>query len=48
MPETTSYLILGLIVSLGTMALYGASLWLRYTSATKDSVLIEQLLQDES
>ena len=46
MPDTTSYLILGMSTALGILGLYVLSVYLRFISARKDMTLIEQLQND--
>lgn len=45
-PETTSFLIMGLIISLGIMGLYVVSLWARFRSAGKDMAMLAELGED--
>jgi hypothetical protein len=42
-PETTAYLVLGLVASFGLLGLLIASFWSRFRSLKKDRALIEQL-----
>lgn len=44
MPETTSYLALGLVVVFGILGVYISSLALRLKNARKDETLIHNLL----
>ncbi len=46
-PDNTSYLILGLVVSLGTVALLLLSIWWRSRSLQKDLAVIQQLAEDD-
>ncbi|GAB4521951.1 MAG: hypothetical protein OHK0046_33900 [Anaerolineae bacterium] len=43
MAETTSYLLLGLVIALGSTGLYGISLWLRLRNAHLERAIIDQL-----
>jgi hypothetical protein len=42
-PDTGAYLILGLVVTLSTFALYIASLWLRYRNLLQDEKTLQEL-----
>ncbi len=46
MPDTTSYLILGLAAAFGVLGLYVLTIYLRFMSAHKDMALIKQLQDD--
>lgn len=43
MPETTNYLILGLIVFFGVLGVYTLSLFVRFSQARKDIQLLREL-----
>jgi hypothetical protein len=45
-PETTSYMILGFVVSLGILAFYAASLAARLRGARKDAETLRLLDED--
>lgn len=47
MPDTTAYLILGLLVTFGILGFYVASLVIRRRSLQKDLRLIEQLREEQ-
>ncbi|MGQ9887619.1 MAG: hypothetical protein ACUVSX_03925 [Aggregatilineales bacterium] len=47
MPDTTAYLILGLVVTFGILGFYVASLVVRHRSLKKDLRLIEQLRDEQ-
>ena len=46
-PDNTSYLILGLVVSLGTVALLLLSIWWRSRSLQQDLAVLQQLAEDD-
>jgi hypothetical protein len=43
MPETTSYLILGLIVFFGVLGFYALSLLMRFSQARKDIRVLQEI-----
>jgi len=45
-PDTAAYLLLGLVVFFGFLAVFAASMWARYRNLQKDLLLIETLSKE--
>ncbi len=45
-PDTNAYLLLGLVVVFGVLALYISSLAIRLRNARRDAALVQQLIDE--